>query len=167
MEMTERKYATECAKINYKTFTFSMRSWNSSKNPWPNREGLGRRGAGSWTEKTLSVPVCCFHAPIPIVLDRSRVDIASTNGSQKLWVQLKSHFFPSELYSQRSETPRDGGCAVTRLCLGAVAHTPQWNTHLVECLHSRTHLSSRLQMGTSTDLALGRQEGLRYKSSLG
>lgn len=47
-------------------------------------------------------------------------------------VQLKSHFFLSELYSQRFETPRDGGCAVTRLCLGAVANTPQWNTHLVD-----------------------------------
>lgn len=26
MEVTERKYATACAKINYKTFTFLMRS---------------------------------------------------------------------------------------------------------------------------------------------
>ena len=32
METMERKYAPECAKTNYKTFTFLMRSWNSSKN---------------------------------------------------------------------------------------------------------------------------------------
>lgn len=124
---------------------------------------------GARLKRPLVSQSAAFMPPSPSSYDRSRVDTVSTNGSQKLWAQLKSHFFPSELYSQRSETPRDGGCAVTRLCLGAVANTRQWNTHLVECLHSRTHLSSQLQMGTSTNLALGRlkQEGLKYKSSLG
>lgn len=37
MEMIERKYARVDAKINYKTFTFKMRSWNSSQKSvgWP------------------------------------------------------------------------------------------------------------------------------------
>lgn len=103
MEMMERKYATACAKINYKTFTFLMRSWNSSKNQWPNREGLDRHAAGKQTAKDHFCPwrllsLLLFHQ----ILVRPS-DTSSTNGCKKnLWAQFKSHFFHFELNSQRS-----------------------------------------------------------------
>lgn len=83
MEMMERKYATACAKINYKTFTFLMRSWNSSKNQWPNREGLDRHAAGKQTAKDHFCPwrllsLLLFHQ----ILVRPS-DTSSTNACKK------------------------------------------------------------------------------------
>lgn len=46
MEMIEGKYAPVDAKINYKTFTFKMRSWNSCERESTHREELGRHWTG-------------------------------------------------------------------------------------------------------------------------
>ena len=46
MGMIGRKYALADAKINCKTFTFKMRSWNSSKRKSTPREGRGRHRTG-------------------------------------------------------------------------------------------------------------------------
>lgn len=161
MEVMGRKYATACAKINYKTFTFLMRSWNSSKNQWPAREGLDRHAAGKQTAKDhfcpwLLLSLLLFHQ-IPV----RPSDTSSTNGCEKnLWAQLKSHFFHFELYSQRSVIfwvlcSQSQGYASVLMPSRTWSQTPlfsqhmrskerprPWNTHFVGYLYSRKDNSS-------------------------
>lgn len=154
MEMTERKYAAECAKINYKTFTFwwdpeiVAKTCGLTGRGWAVMEQGARLKRPSVSKSAAFI--CHPHRPF----DRSRVDTASTKGSQKLWVQLKSHFFLSELYSQRW----------WGLCSHKAMPTPHNGTRTWWKSTQQNPSAQPIQMGASAHLALGRlkQEDLKY-----
>lgn len=117
MEMIERKYARVDAKINYKTFTFKMRSWNSSKKESANREELRRH----WNRKLDILRAFLskgfsghFHPPPAALFWGARYLLEHqtcpfSNTWMKSCAQIKNYLLHSALYLYLCMNPRNLG----------------------------------------------------------